>query len=80
MLLWCTDLMNGTEEVRNHRPNVSTILSSVFVMGDLNAATRGLNVRNNSKTGRWFFFIRVATSCNWFLAVTKKGFCIAICL
>ena len=39
-----------------------------------------LNVRNNSKTSRWFPFIKSVTSCNWFLAVTEKGFCIAICL
>ena len=28
MLLWFTDLMNVTEEVTIHRPNVSTLLSS----------------------------------------------------
>ena len=42
MLLWFTDLMNVTEEVTIHRPNVSTLLSSAFIRGDLNAATRGL--------------------------------------
>ena len=36
------------------------------------------NVRNNSKTSRWFPFIRSASSFNWFLAVSGKGFCIAI--
>ena len=41
MLLWFTDLMNVTEEVTIHRPNVSTLLSSTFIRGDLNAATRG---------------------------------------
>ena len=41
MLLWFTDLMNITEEVTIHRPNVSTLLSSAFIRGDLNAATRG---------------------------------------
>ena len=39
-LLWFADLMNVTEEVTIHRPNVSTLLSSAFVRGDLNAATR----------------------------------------
>ena len=29
MLLWFADLMNVTEEVAIHRPNVSTLLSSV---------------------------------------------------
>ena len=41
MLLWFVDLMNATEEVTIHRPNVSTLLSSTFIRGDLNAATRG---------------------------------------
>ena len=41
MLLWFADLMNVTEEVTIHRPNVSTLLSSAFIRGDLNAATRG---------------------------------------
>ena len=41
MLLWFTDLMNVTEEVIIHRPNVSTLLSGAFIRGDLNSATRG---------------------------------------
>ena len=41
MLLWFADLMNVTEEVTIHRPNVSTLLSSACIRGDLNAATRG---------------------------------------
>ena len=41
MLLWFTDLMNVTEEVTIHRPNVSTLLFSAFIRGDLNAAIRG---------------------------------------
>ena len=41
MLLWFADLMNVTEEVTIHRPNVSTLLSSAFIRGDLNAVTRG---------------------------------------
>ena len=36
MLLWFTDLMNVTEEVIIHRPNVSTLLSGAFIRGDLN--------------------------------------------
>ena len=42
MLLWFADLMNVTEEDTIHRPNVSTILSSAFIRGDLNAVTRGV--------------------------------------
>ena len=41
MLLWFKDLMNVTEEVTIHRPNVLTLLSSAFIRGDLNAETRG---------------------------------------
>ena len=41
MLLWFIYLMNVTEEVTIHRPNVSTHLSSAFIRGDLNAETRG---------------------------------------
>ena len=46
MLLWFTDLMNVTEEVTIHRPNVPTLLSSAFIRGDLNAATRGPFIRS----------------------------------
>ena len=41
MLLWFADLMNVTEEFTIHRPNVLTLLSSAFIRGDLDAATRG---------------------------------------
>ena len=41
MLLWFADLMNVTKEVTIHRPNLLTLLSSAFIRGDLNAATRG---------------------------------------
>ena len=41
MLLWFTDVMNVTEEVTILRPNVLTLLSSAFIRGELNAATRG---------------------------------------
>ena len=47
MLLWFADLMNVTEEVTIDRPNVSTLLSSAFIGGDLNAATRGPNYRTS---------------------------------
>ena len=36
MLHWFADLMNVTEEVTIHRPNVSTLLSCAFIRGDLN--------------------------------------------
>ena len=41
MLLWFKDLMNVTAEVTINRPNILTLLSSAFIRGDLNAATKG---------------------------------------
>ena len=35
LLFWFTDLMNVTEEVTIHRPNVSTLLSSAFIRGNI---------------------------------------------
>ena len=46
MPLWFTDLMKVTEEVTIHRPNVPTLLSSAFIRGDLNTATRGPFIRS----------------------------------
>ena len=46
MLLWFADLMNVTEEVSIHRPNLSTLLSGAFIRGDLNAATGGPFIRS----------------------------------
>ena len=46
MLLWFKDLMNVTKEVTIHRPSVSTLLSSAFIRGDPNAATRGPFIRS----------------------------------
>ena len=39
MLLWFADLMNVTEEVTIHRPNVSTLLSSAFITPDANQSS-----------------------------------------
>ena len=52
----------------------------VVIQNSLDGSRNTLNVRNNSKNSRWFPFIKSVTSCNWCLAVTEKGFCIAICL
>ena len=46
MLLWFKDLINESIEVTIHRPNVSTLLSSAFIRGDLNIATRGPFIRS----------------------------------
>ena len=73
--------------VARNRINVKNIPQSLFFLGKFNVVTiqnsldgfcNTLNVGNNSKTSRWFPFIRSATSCNWFLAVTENSFCKAI--
>ena len=43
----------------------------VAIQTSLDGFRNILNVRNKSKTSRWFPFIRSATSCNWFFAVTQ---------
>ena len=52
----------------------------VAIQNSLDGFSNTLYVRNNSKTSRWFPFIMSVTIYNWFLAVTEKSFCIAICL
>ena len=52
----------------------------VAFQNSLDGFRNTLDVRNNSKTSCWFPLIKRVTSCNWFLAVTEKGFCRAICL
>ena len=54
--------------------------NDVAIQNSLDGFRKTLNVRNNSKTSGWFPFIKSITGCNWFLAVTEKGFRIAICL
>ena len=49
MLLWFADFMNVTEEVTIHRPNVSTLLSSAFIRGDLKGPTRGPSQLNDDR-------------------------------
>ena len=51
----------------------------VAIQNSLDGFCNTLNVRNNSKTSRWLPFIKSVTSCNWSLAVTEEGFCLAIC-
>ena len=46
----------------------------VAIQSSLDGFRNTLNVRNNSKTIRWFPFIRSAASCTWFLAVRRKVF------
>ena len=66
---------------KNMPQSLKKILSNfnvVAIQSSLDGFRNTLNVRNNSKTIRWFPFIRSATSCTWFLEVTEKSFCIAI--
>ena len=76
-LHWFADLMNVTEEVTIHRPNVSTLLSSAFIRGDLNAATRGLFI--------WYllaaFFLNVGSmNCNFFFIKSANQSSFKLCL
>ena len=66
---------------KNMPRSLERVLSNfnlVSIQNSLDGFRNTLNVRNNSKINRWFPFIRSATSCNWFLVVTEKSFCIAI--
>ena len=68
---------------KNMPQSLKRFLSNFNVMAiqnSLNGFGNTLNVRDNCKTSRWFLFIKSVTSCNWFLAVTERGFCIANCL
>ena len=69
--------------VSRNRINGKNMPQSLVFWGNFNVVTiqnsldgfrNTLNVGNNSKTSRWFPFIRSATSCNWILAVTEKVF------
>ena len=46
----------------------------VAIQNHLDGFRNTLNVRNNSKTSRWFLLIRSVTRCNWFLEVKEKCF------
>ena len=85
----CTKLTFGVSDVfvvtvvSRNRINGKNMPQSLVFLGNFNVVTiqnsldgfrNTLNVGNNSKTSRWFPFIRSATSCNWFLAVTEKSF------
>ena len=67
---------NMPQSLKRFLSNFNVVAIQNSFDGFLNA----LNVRNNSKTSRWFPFIESVSNCNWFLAVTEKGFCITICL
>ena len=67
-LLWFADLMNLTEEVTIHRPNVSTLLPSAFIsnVDSVMFLDRGRVVRNsnNMKNLGLFVFPEINYS-NW---------------
>ena len=46
----------------------------VAIQNHLDGFRNTLNVRNNSKTSRWFLLIRRVTRGNWFLEVKEKYF------
>ena len=66
MLLWFTDLVNVTEEVTIHRPNVLTLLSSAFIRGDLTLQQKGHFIQ----TSVWYTFERASKSS--FLSQKRK--------
>ena len=71
--------LQGIEEMVSVRcTSVTGSLTGCGYSKSLDGFRNTLNVRNNSKTSRWFPFIRRATSCHTFLAVTEKSFCTAI--
>ena len=44
------------------------------IQNSLDGFRNTVNVRNNSKTSRWFLLIRSATGCNCLPAVTEECF------
>ena len=81
--LFLQNCKNMPQNCKNMPQSLKRFLSYFNVMAiqnSLDGFCNTLNIRNNGKTSHWFPFIRSATSCNWFLAVTEKRFCIAICL
>ena len=48
--------------------------SVLAIQNSLDGVRNTLNVRDDSRTSRWFPFIKRFTSCKWILAVTEKGF------
>ena len=85
MLLWFKDLMNVTKEAIIHRPNISTLLSSAFIRGDSNAATRGRFIP--SLISCLFFwwgvnrhqFVNLPTQRNNLLSILITLFAIKVC-
>ena len=55
--------------VRHVCSGVLSYFNVVAIQNSLDGFRNTPNVRNNSKTSRWFPFIRSATSCNWFFEV-----------
>ena len=69
-LLWFADLMNVTEEVTIHRPNASTLLSSAFIMTQVDLAFKfpKLNSMREClirKNGTSFFAIGLDGEKKW---------------
>ena len=67
VLLWFTDLMNVTEKVTIHRPNVSKLLFSAFILfrlrGIFSPNLRILSRKNNEPT-RFILFLAMTVTTN----------------
>ena len=79
-LLSCKGILRFGKNMPQSLKRFLSNFNIVAIQNSLDEFRNTLYVRNNSKTSRWFPFIKSVTICNWFLAVTEKGFCIAICL
>ena len=55
--------------VRHVCSGVLSYFNVVAIQNSLDGFRNTPNVRNNSKTSRWFPSIRSTTSCNWFFEV-----------
>ena len=79
-LFFCDRILRFGKNMPQSLKRFLSNFNIVAIQNSLDEFRNTLYVRNNSKTSRWFPFIKSVTICNWFLAVMEKSFCIAICL
>ena len=79
-LFFCDRIFRFGKNMPQSLKRFLSYFNVMAIQNSLDGFCNTLNKRNNGKTSHWFPFIRSATNCSWFLAVTEKRFCIAICL
>ena len=79
-LFFCDRIFRFGKNMPQSLKRFLSYFNFMAIQNSLDGFCNTLNKRNNGKTSHWFPFIRSATNCYWFLAVTEKRFCIAICL